>query len=808
MRAVWSWMLELCELSRDISAEEGAALLTAAGLEVEAFEPLGQNFSGVVVAEVVAKEPHPKADKLTVVDVIDAAGGRATRVVCGAPNVPEPGGRVLWAKPGAVLPGGMNIGVRPLKGVESHGMLCSEAELGCGSDADGITVLMGEEAGCALGSTAQKALGIEGDAVLDISAPANRPDALGHLGLARELCALVGGRLLSGTVDLAPHTDESLRAADLARVDIRDPEACPRYIARIIDRLSVGPSPGWMRRRLEAVGVRPLSNLVDVTNYVLFELGHPLHAFDYRQVAEARIEVRAAHDGEKMTTLDEQERELRAGDLLICDGKGPVALAGVMGGLDSEVASDTSRVLLEAAAFNPTVIRKTARRIGLHSEASQRFERGVDPEGAERASRRAAQLFCQVAGGVLAQGSVDAYPGPPVKRTIRLRPARASALCGFPIDRPVAREALERLGLDVRDGAGGDLEVDSPSFRVDIAREVDLIEEVLRIHGYDKVPSTLPAMKQAPVDSPAQSRTIARRAMLGSGYSEAITFGFTSPARIEALRLPASDRRSRPLALANPMSVEQSVMRTSLLCNLLGAVARNLKHGVADIALFEVGSVFLPTQPGQLPDEPTGIAAVLCGHRAAQMGQGPEVDFFDLKGAAEELLGQLDLPDVRFVADGELPTFHPGLAARIECQGRVLGYIGEVHPEVRAAFDIGQRCYAFDIDLGAVAEPGPRQMRQVPKFPAVTRDVSLFVPEATPAGRVGDLIDEAADPWIEGVAVLEEYRDPAHVPAGQKGLLWSITYRSHEKTLTDREVDDRHEALVADLVEKLAATRR
>jgi phenylalanyl-tRNA synthetase beta chain len=366
MRALWSWLLELAELERAVTADEGAALLTGAGLEVESIEHLGGGFSGVVVAEVVAAERHPKADRLTVVDVIDRLGGSPTRVVCGAPNVPPPGGRVLWARPGARLPGGLEIGTRPLKGVESAGMLCSEKELGIGDDSSGIAVLAGDEARGPLGANAQEALGLD-DWALEISAPANRPDTLGHLGLARELVALVGGRLASGDIDLAPVTDGSLDAARLARVDIDDPLGCPRYVARVIDGLTVRPSPGWMRRRLQAVGVRPISNLVDVTNYVLFELGHPLHAFDQRHVAEGHIRVRRARAGERLTTLDGQERTLEAGDLLICDARRPVGLAGVMGGQDSEVGGDTTRVLLEAAAFEPRSVRRTARRLGLHS---------------------------------------------------------------------------------------------------------------------------------------------------------------------------------------------------------------------------------------------------------------------------------------------------------------------------------------------------------------------------------------------------------------------------------------------------------
>jgi phenylalanyl-tRNA synthetase beta chain len=830
VRAVWSWLLELAELERDVSADEGARLLTGAGLEVEAALRLGGAFSGVVVAEVVAAERHPRADRLTVVDVIDRPGGPAARVVCGAPNVPPPGGRVLWARPGAVLPGDggatVQIAKRALKGVESAGMLCSEKELGIGDDASGIAVLVGDEAKAALGASAEDALHLA-DTVLDVSAPANRPDTLGHLGLARELCALVGGRLAPADIDLAPVTDASLEAADLMAIDIDDPEGCSRYVARLIDGLRVAPSPGWMRRRLQAVGVRPISNLVDVTNYVLFELGHPLHAFDSRQVAEGRIRVRRARAGERMTTLDGQERALEPRDLLICDARGPVGLAGVMGGQNSEVADDTSRVLLEAAAFDPLSVRRTARRLGIHSEASTRFERGVDPEGAERASRRASQLLAQLGGGRVAAGGVDVYPRPPARDRIRLRASRASSLAGIPITREAASAVLRRLALEVEPDDRGDtdeLRVVAPSFRPDLTREVDLIEEVLRLQGYDQLPATLPPLAEAPAGLADRRAPSVRRVLTGLGWNEAITFGFTSPGRIRDLRLPHDDPRLRMVELRNPMSVDQSVMRTSLLPNLLAAAARNIKYEVSDVWLFELGTVFHPREGGELPDEPTRLAGVVCGRRPGWLGPGPDADFYDVKGAVERVLAELMPPEsgqggqiarsgvppaFRFEPARDVPYLHPGVAARVvAADGSVVGELGEVHPEVRAAFDITPACFVFDLDLGRLPQPEPRQMRPVPRFPAITRDISLFVAAEIPAARVGDLIADRRDPLIEQLRVLEEYRDPERVPPGQKGLLWSITYRSSEKTLTDGEVDERHEALVSHLVEKLAATRR
>jgi phenylalanyl-tRNA synthetase beta chain len=811
MRVVWSWLLELCALEHPLEAAEGADRLTAAGLEVEGLERLGGDFDGVVVAEVVAARPHPGADSLTLVEVIDRAGGGATEVVCGAPNVPAPGGRVLWARPGATLPGGMAIATRAIRGVESAGMLCSERELGAGDDADGIVVLDAGDPGATLGAPAQAALGLP-DAVLDISVPANRPDCLGHLGVARELAALCRGRLALPPVELAELTDAALAAEALVAVHIDDADACPRYSARVIDGVTVGPSPRWMQQRLRAVGVRPISNLVDVTNYVMFELGQPLHAFDFSRLTGARIAVRRAAAGERLVTLDEVERTLTPEDLLICDDGGPVALAGVMGGASTEVSGDTRRVLLECASFAPGVIRRAARRLGLHSEASHRFERGVDPELPALASARAARLIAELCGGRVAGGVVDAYVAPAKPRTVTIRASRASALTGVRLPRARIATLLGSLGLRVVPADDDDvLAVECPTFRTDLTREVDLIEEVLRLHGFDQVPTTLASTEAAPSGGGDPRGALARQALTAAGYSEAITFGFTSPARIAALRLAPGDRRAAPVALQNPMTVEQSVMRTSLLPNLLAALARNASFGVEDVALFEIGSVFLARGAGELPDEPSCVAGVLCGRRPGWLGPGDEVDFYDAKGAVERLLAALIGADraATFAATDQVPYMHPGVCATIALpDGTVVGEVGEIHPETRRALGVEARCFGFHLQLGALPAPGPAQMRPVPRFPAVTRDLSFFVDEGVPAARVSELIAGAAEPLVERVTVLEDYRDPAHVPAGKKGMLWSITYRAPDRTLTDAEVDAAHEAIVAGLLAGLPAERR
>jgi phenylalanyl-tRNA synthetase beta chain len=807
MRAVWSWLLELAELPDRIDWERGAEALTGAGLEVEEVERLGDGFSGVVVAEVVGKRPHPKAERLTLVDVITEAGGAATEVVCGAANVPEPGGRVLWARPGARLPG-LEIEPREIKGVVSAGMLCAEDELGLGDDHDGIVIL---DRGAPLGAVAQDALGLR-DIVFDIGVPANRPDANGHLGLARELAALCGGRVRPPLAALDELTDPRLKAAELVGVRVEAPARCSRYVARVIDGVTVGRSPLWMQRRLRAVGVRPLSNLIDVTNYVMFELGQPLHAFDYAKVRGAAIHVRLARAGETMTTLDDVERELAEDDLLICDAEGPVALAGVMGGATSEVGDATRRVLLEAAGFETTGIRRTARRLNLHSESSHRFERGVDVDGAELASRRAARLLAELGGGQVARGVVDAYPRPPAPVVIALRPARASALTGVSLSSADCRSALESIELEVADGPHGSLQVTCPSFRPDLSREVDLIEEVIRLRGFDSVPATLPRNDLEPAGVGDARPATARRALVAAGLSEAVTFGFTSPARTAALRFPPDDRRAAPLPLRNPLRGDHSVMRTSLLPNLLVALARNLSYGEADVRLFEVGSVFLPTAPGQLPDEPPRAAAVLTGARAGWLTPEGALDFYDLKGIVDALVRAL-VPDaaarVGIESAAGIPFLHPGVAGRLWLDGeRELGVLGELHPDVRAELDIAPAVFAFELALDVAPKRGPVQMQPIPRFPAITRDLSFFVDESVPAARVRDLLLGQREPLLERVEVLEDYRHPDHVPAGRKGMLWSATYRSLERTLTDAEVDAAHEVIVAQVLLGLGAVRR
>jgi phenylalanyl-tRNA synthetase beta chain len=569
---------------------------------------------------------------------------------------------------------------------------------------------------------------------------------------------------------------------------------------------------------LRNVGVRPISNLVDVTNYVMFELGQPLHAFDAHTLTSGTIGISHAGDGEKFTTLDGVVRTLLPGDLVIRDGLRSIALAGVMGGLDSEVTDRTTQVLLESASFLPLSVRRTARRLGLHSEASHRFERGVDPELCALASARAARLMCMTGGGNVLGALLDAYPRGSRPPAISVRLPRVQMLTGVALDPATCRDALGRLGFGVAGGQeepASPLEVTPPSARSDVTREVDVIEEILRVVGYEQVSPTLPILRQAPGVRPRDRGDVARAALAAAGSSEAITYGFQSTGRCLALGISATDRRAQPIALRNPMSSDQSVMRTSLLPNLLAAVARNQSHGRSDVSLFEVGSVFLRRGEGmterpmhELADEPTWAAGVLAGRRPGQIGLGTPWDVFDAKALAlvaiRAVSGDIAL-HVR--ATRSVPYLHPGVAGEIVHGQDVVGWFGEVHPDVRKRLGVDGAVFAFDLELARLPLATPAQMKVIPRFPASTRDVSLLLAVEIPAARVIEVIEHVAEPLVQQIRLLEDYRD-AKLGGGKKSMLWSIEYRSPERTLTDVEVDKAHEIIVGRLLENLPAQRR
>ncbi len=799
MKLSKNWLLELLpEIAGRTTAEISAAL-TSLGFEVESVDRKGADLSGVVVAEVLGIKPHPGADKLRIVRV--RAAEREEDVVCGAPNVPAPGtASVAWAQPGSRLPGGMAIEAREVRGVMSPGMLCSEPELGLSEQGDGIIILSPTAPS---GADFVQHFGVADD-VLEVNVTPNRPDALSHRGIARELAAAF---LVQRN---RPAPTSLVMATEKASTDVRlaAGSGCVRYHARVVTGLSVGPSPLHTRLRLGYCGFRSISNLVDVTNLVLLETGHPLHAFDLDKV-EGSIEVRRAQAGEPMTTLDGVVRTLAPGDIVIADNRGAIAIAGVMGGTRTEVGPATKRVLLEAAVFDPTSIRRTSRRMGLSSEASYRFERGVDPEGVPAAAAQAAALLVRLGGGALSEDIVDRYPAPPQPATIRLPAARLQRLAGKTIDMADARSALESIGIPAQvegTAAAAVLVATIPTRRPDLTIPEDLIEEVLRLGGH----YTQPAQAQlvvANADSrphPEAAADRARDLLAAQGLSEVATWGFVSRASLQAIAGAAPDADASNylrdgIVVKNPISTDYDVMRTSLLPGLAAALARNVDRGISDARMFEVGPVVHRAPPGQRePSIQREVAAgLLCGSAAGWLKPGAALDFFDAKRVLERLLAGCGITDATFEPAGAAPFLHPGVSATVRRAGGTIGLVGELHPRVAPQLGLSAATFYFEVDVAALfAARAVVRAVPPPRFPEVTRDISFWVESEVPAATLQAAFFSAAEPLLRAVAVLEDFREPAHVPAGKKGMLWTMTYGSAGGTLTDVEADVAHARVV------------
>ncbi|MBM4300707.1 MAG: phenylalanine--tRNA ligase subunit beta [Deltaproteobacteria bacterium] len=795
MRLSLNWLNDFVDLT--IEAQALADRLTMAGLEVEALEEVPPGFAGVVVGQVLNVERHPQADRLQVAEV--TTGSQTYRVVCGAPNV-QSGGLYPFAPPGAVLAGGRRLKAAKLRGVLSEGLLLAEDELGLSADHAGLMEIPQD---LAVGRDLAAALGLA-DVVLTIAVTANRPDCLSVLGLAREVAALLDAPLRHPEVNVAPAAAPGLKA----RVTILDPIHCPRYAARLVSGLSVSPSPFWMRRRLEMAGLRAINNLVDVTNYVLLEFGQPLHAFDFERLRGGEIVVRLPKRGERsFTTLDGVERPLDPETLLICDAEGPVALAGVMGGLDSEVTASTAQVLLESAYFNPRTIRRTAKRLGLSTEASYRFERGVDPDGVIHALERATQLMCEVGGGLVAAARLDEYPAPIQHPRLNLRVSRANAVLGTDLSPEQMLHLLRRLHLPVLAVDGENLALQVPPFRGDLEREVDLIEEVARLAGYDAIPVTLPrGVVATPRPGPEVRRLAAARQLLeGLGFFEVITYSF-QPDRLGSL-LTAAEAPAA-LRLANPLSEEQAMMRTSLLPGLLDTLRRNTLKQIQDVRLFEISKVFSPRPGEDLPQEEHWLTGLMRGARedAAWNTTRDQVNFFDLKGMVETLLEGLLIPEVTFAPHG-LPEYLRS-GARIFSGGRDLGVLGELRPDIGERLDLEGDIFGFNLNFAALCQASlPPRFTPLPRYPAVYRDIALVVGESVPAARVTEALYEHGRPWLEEARLFDVYSgDP--VPAGKRSLAFRLSYRDPERTLTDELVNTHHQALVAALTKDLGAELR
>lgn len=764
--------------------------LTMAGLEVDGVDPVAGAFSGVVVAEVASVVPHPDADKLRVCEVDD--GETVHQVVCGAPNV-KAGMRTAFARVGAVLPENFKIKKAKLRGVESHGMLCSASELGLGDDHDGIMSL---QVG-SLGDQVSDVLDTN-DVIVDLDLTPNRGDCLSMKGIAREV-----GVLNNATVTFPPITQIEAEIDSTFPVRISHAEGCPRYLGRVIRGVDLSRStPLWMQERLRRCGLRSIDPIVDVTNYVLIELGQPMHAFDLDQLS-GEIDVRLATAGEKLTLLDGQEVVLDEQTLLIADGSGPVAIAGVMGGERSGVQSATKDVFLECAYFAPLAVAGTARRYGLHTDASHRYERGVDFELQFDAMARATELLLELVGGqpgpVVETAKVQALP---VASEVTLRHSRLHELLGVEIGADRVDEALQRLGLAVVSRDDASWRVRSPSHRFDIAIEADLVEEVCRVYGYNNIPSQAPqtALSLRDVKLEQSPETHLKQYLAGLGLQEVITYTFVEPGLLDLF-----DPGAKPLMLANPMSREQSAMRTNMFPGLVDALKQNRARQLSRVALFELGLVF--RQGEQDIEQPQKLGGLLWGQRAPESwhARHDATDFFDLKGVVDSLCEWAGHKRVDYepVASRIL---HPGQSARLKIDGQSAGLLGRLHPEIEAELEL-DGVFVFELDAGRVLARPRRQYARVSKFPTVRRDLAVVIPRSVNAADIEASARKAAGVHLVEFRLFDVYEGKG-IDSNEKSLAIGLTYQSQTATLTDDEVATSAGAVMATLAEMFGARQR
>lgn len=811
MKCTMSWLQQFTD-TKDLTPGQVADRLTMLGLEVDSVEELFPALAACITARVLTVEKHPDADRLSLCRV--DSGSAELQIVCGAPNV-RAGMLSALALPGTRLPDGTKLRKSKVRGVESEGMLCSARELGLSAEHDGILEL---DARLAPGLPLRQALGLD-DTVIEIDLTPNRPDCASVRGIAREIAGVTGSTLqpLVSRVSRLSGRDTGFS------VRIAEPALCPRYAARRLSGFRIGPSPQWMQRRLSAVGMRPINNVVDITNYVMLESGQPLHAFDFDRLKGQEIVVRRARDGEReLVTLDGVSRSLESDTLLICDAEGPVALAGVMGGLNSEITGQTTTLLLESACFDPLSIRRTARRLGLTSEATYRFERGVDPDLADKALQRAVDLLVELTGAQADPDGHDLYPGKTPLRRVPLRMARLNTLLGLEVGEGEAQRLLEGIGFVLTRTGAGVFEVEVPGFRVDIEREVDLVEEVARLVGFDAIPATQPLIHMASADEDPMRglcRAIGRN-LTGQGFYEAINYSFVPAAHRDMLALAATDPGTQTVDLLNPLSEEQAVLRTLLLPGLLENIRHNANFQRSSLRLYESGKVFRPRAGQELPEEHMQLCAVMGGLRypgAEPLYFSREAsEFADIKGALLHLLEGLGYPVQRHAglslevdAQTRPPYVMEGVHLVIRADGAVVGHLGAVSTAVLRAFSIKQAVYFFELDLEQLLHMPQREKRftALPRYPATSRDISLVVPESCGAGDLLDAILAQKQKYVESAQLFDVYRGEP-LASGEKSVALSITYRSPSATLDDATVDKVHNRIVQVLMQEFNARYR
>ena len=795
MKVSLSWLKEyICvDLEPSVIAEK----LTMAGLEVDAVEDRYDYLANIVVAKVEDVKKHPNADKLTVCSV-DAGGDTLIQIVCGAPNVHK-GMVVPCALPGAVLPGDKKIKKGMIRGEISCGMLCSAAELRLNTDASGIMDL---EEGFLAGTPLEEALKIS-DSVFEIDLTPNRPDCLSIIGVAREIGAFTEPRQKLMLPDYTLPEDKICKKSihDYAKVQIIDPDLCPRYSAGLLFDVKIKPSPFWLQERLETIGLTPINNVVDITNFVMMETGQPLHAFDFDEVAKGKIIVRRAGDDTDFTTLDSKNHKLESDMLMICDGERPVALAGVMGGENSEISDSTTRVLVESAYFNPISIRKTAKKTGIATDASHRFERGVDPDGTVKALTRAVSLMAQLCDANIAKDYIDEYPNKSVPVKIDLNTDVLNKRLGTDLSSDAICEILRSVEFDVEKTSDVHLKVGVPFFRVDVARPEDLSEEVARLWGYNNIKTSYPLVPAIgrPLDQKIVLRENIRHIMTGFSFFEVINYNFINENSCDRLNLSDTDTRRDVETILNPISDQMSVLRSSLIPGLLETMKINISQQVDTLKIFEIGKVFFATQKGSLPEEREIFAGLITGSRSDQSwySKKTKIDFFDLKGVIEGFFEGLMIKNLIFekIEDESCPYYKTGYAAVVKSNDTLLGTLGKIDGKALKNYGLKQDAFVFDFSLKAIQDLLPCDITAelLPRFPSISRDITIIVDRSITVGAIlrhVELISKK-ESLIEKTFLFDAF-EGLPLPEGKKSLSFRVVYRSASKTLKEKNIKKLH----------------
>ena len=790
MKLPLSWLSDYLDMT-GITPEQYNHAMTMSGSKVEGIENLGDEIENVVTGKILSVEKHPDADKLKICQV--DVGSETIQIVTGADNV-KPGQTVPVAKDGARLPGGKKIKKGKLRGVVSNGMMCSYEEIGMTKedfpDAEyGILIL---EDGLPLGKDIKEVFGLD-NPVVEFEITSNRPDCFSIIGLARETAVTFNRPFHLHTPEVKGSGDD---IHNYMKVTVDEPALCKRYTAKMVKNVKIGPSPRWMVDRLRSCGIRSINNLVDITNYVLLEYGQPMHAFDMNYLEGGEIHVRRAEENEKMTTLDGTEHTLDSSMLMICDGKKPVAVAGVMGGENSEVREETKDVLFESATFLGSSVRITAKKLGLRTESSSRYEKGLDTENAVPAVLRACELVEKLGCGEVVDGLIDVYTAKPETVKISFEPERINQFIGFNVPVDFMVQALTDLGFVVANG-----EITVPTYRPDVLCFNDVAEEVARIYGYDKIPSTL--MKgEATVGVKTYEQKLEERVkntLVGCGLHEILVFSFTNPNIFDKLNMDDDDPRRTAVVISNPLGEENSIMRTTALASMMEVISRNENFKAESVRLFEVGKVYLPVLGEQLPEEKNVVT----------LGMFGGCDFYDLKGIVEVLLNDLGIAKASFLPKSDDPTFHPGRCAELIAGGKVIGRLGQMHPAVCENYDVENHVYAAELDLDALISLAntDKSYKKLPKFPSTQRDLALIADDGVLAAQIESIIKKKAGNIFESLTLFDVYKGK-QVPEGKKSMAYSVVFRAEEKTLTDEDVNPVVDSILKALSDQLGVTLR